>query len=255
MDLEEFRSFISDSGVDVWSWIDMAISVAAADHQIELRNRRDGIIQKLYATAFPTCHSCLKNEINLQIHDDDQDQEQRKILEIKNLLDDHTQDDKSLIGLLQRLLDMNTTFKTLKETEIGRHVTKLRKHSSNEVRRLVKVLVKKWRDTVDEWVNRQNTTVEEEFNGERKSPDEASIHKGVKPVSSYSTPPKRKADEVNRIGLNDQDNEESQHAKKQTRLQQVMDIHGISKLKNSVFPNNGGSIPIKYWRAEKELEK
>lgn len=104
MDLNEFRSFISDSGIDVWTWIDMAISVASADHEIELRNRRDGIVQKLFA---PPCENCVKkNETNQQNHDvkggknvtaveddDDNDHgdEQRKILEIKNLLDDHTQ--------------------------------------------------------------------------------------------------------------------------------------------------------------------
>ena len=82
----------------------------------------------------------------------------------------------------------------MKNTEIGRHVTKLRKHSSSEVRRLVKIVIRsvqnkkkisqefqkqyycncisdcrKWKETVDEWV-KQNTPIEEEevateFNG------------------------------------------------------------------------------------------
>ncbi|QHN96717.1 putative mediator of RNA polymerase II transcription subunit 26c [Arachis hypogaea] len=38
----------------------------------------------------------------------------------------------------------------LKETDIGRHVNRLQKHSSNDVRRLVKLL--KWKEIVDEWV-------------------------------------------------------------------------------------------------------
>ncbi|KAG8373255.1 hypothetical protein BUALT_Bualt11G0004900 [Buddleja alternifolia] len=38
------------------------------------------------------------------------------------------------------------------ETDIGRHVNRLRKHPSNEVRGLVKQLVRKWKETVDEWV-------------------------------------------------------------------------------------------------------
>lgn len=111
MDLNEFRSFISDSGIDVWSWIDMAISVASADHEIELRNRRDGIVQKLFA---PPCQNCVKkkkkkNESNRQNHevefgcdfngtelggnddDDDEEDEQRKILDIRNILEDHSQ--------------------------------------------------------------------------------------------------------------------------------------------------------------------
>ncbi|XLS55054.1 hypothetical protein HN51_004809 [Arachis hypogaea] len=40
----------------------------------------------------------------------------------------------------------------LKETDIGRHVNRLRKHSSNGIRRLVKLLVRKWKEIVDEWV-------------------------------------------------------------------------------------------------------
>lgn len=251
MDLDEFRSFISDSGVDLWTWIDMAISMASADHEIELRNRRDGIIQKLYAS---TCENCVKksgkneNDTTLQDHDHrlGQNEEQREILQIKNLLEDHTQNEECLVDLLQRLVDMNTTFTALKETEIGRHVTKLRKHSSNEVRRLVKILVRKWKDTVDEWV-RQNTPIEEEATDFNVNKEE-SIDNGVKAVSCYSTPTKRK-EKDNGIGLGDQDYEESQHvmmvAKKQRRPEpQVMNI---SKLKNSIVPNNGGTVPIKHW--------
>lgn len=247
MDLDEFRSFISDSGVDLWTWIDMAISVASADHETELRNRRDGIIQKLFAS---TCESCVKksvkNESNtLQDHDMGYNEEQSEILEIKNLLEDPTQDEECLVDLLQRLVDMNTTFTALKETEIGRHVTKLRKHSSNEVRRLVKILVRKWKDTVDEWV-RQNTPIEEEATDINVTKEE-SIDNGVKAVSCYSTPTKRR-EKDDGIGLGDQDYQESQHvmvAKKQRRPEpQVMNI---SKLKNSIVPNNGGTVPIKHW--------
>ncbi|POO02925.1 IIS transcription factor [Trema orientale] len=44
-----------------------------------------------------------------------------------------------------------------RETDIGRHVNQLRKHSSSEVRRLVKqemegLFLRKWKDVVDEWV-------------------------------------------------------------------------------------------------------
>lgn len=130
MDLDEFRSFILDSGVDVWTWIDMAISVASADHENELKNRRDGIIQRLYAPAFSKCQKCdhhfskdtakesegnenyqpkkdvgfdcntermqlgkrvAANEEEEDEDDDDDDDEQRKILEIKILLDDQNQ--------------------------------------------------------------------------------------------------------------------------------------------------------------------
>ncbi|XP_047977738.1 probable mediator of RNA polymerase II transcription subunit 26c isoform X1 [Salvia hispanica] len=221
MDLNSFRSFISDSGIDVWTCIDMAISVASADHEVELRNRRDGIVEKLFA---PPCQNCVekKDEIDQQslgLIDDEAD-EQRKILEIRNLLDDHSQNERYLIEMLQRLLEMNTSFITLKNTEIGRHVTKLRKHSSSEVRRLVKIVIRKWKETVDEWV-KQNTPIEEEevateFNGDARS---------------HPNPPKRKARD-NGVLLNHEGYQESQYAKKQ--------VKDISKLKNSVVSNNGG---------------
>ncbi|CAL0305300.1 unnamed protein product [Lupinus luteus] len=80
------------------------------------------------------------------------DDEQKKILEIKEQLEEPDQSEESLVELLQNLVDMDITFQALKETDIGRHVNQLRKHSSNDVRRLVKLLVKKWKEIVDEWV-------------------------------------------------------------------------------------------------------
>ncbi|KAM6590663.1 hypothetical protein CsatA_013268 [Cannabis sativa] len=84
------------------------------------------------------------------------DDEQKKIIEIKELLEHPGQSEDSLVGLLQGLADMDITFQALRETDIGRHVNRLRKHSSSEVRRLVKQLVRKWKDIVDEWVKLNN---------------------------------------------------------------------------------------------------
>ncbi|RDY05873.1 putative mediator of RNA polymerase II transcription subunit 26c, partial [Mucuna pruriens] len=80
------------------------------------------------------------------------DDEQKKILEIKEQLEDPNQSEDSLVELLQSLADMDITFQALKDTDIGRHVNRLRKHPSNDVRRLVKLLVRKWKEIVDEWV-------------------------------------------------------------------------------------------------------
>ncbi|KAK4394392.1 putative mediator of RNA polymerase II transcription subunitc [Sesamum angolense] len=80
------------------------------------------------------------------------DDEQTKILNIKEQLEDPQQSEDGVVELLQTLADMDITFQALKETDIGRHVNRLRKHPSNEVRRLVKQLVRKWKETVDEWV-------------------------------------------------------------------------------------------------------
>lgn len=78
--------------------------------------------------------------------------EPKKILEIKEQLEDPDQSEDSIVELLQSLADMDITFQALKETDIGRHVNRLRKHHSNDVRRLVKLLVRKWKEIVDEWV-------------------------------------------------------------------------------------------------------
>ncbi|KAL7184730.1 hypothetical protein ACSBR2_026804 [Camellia fascicularis] len=49
-----------------------------------------------------------------------------------------------------KAVDMDITFKALKETNIGRHVNRLWKNPSNDVRRLVKQLVRKWKDLLME---------------------------------------------------------------------------------------------------------
>ncbi|GAA0149476.1 general transcription factor [Lithospermum erythrorhizon] len=80
------------------------------------------------------------------------DDEQTEILSIKEKLEHPHQDEEYVVELLQSLDNMDITFQALQETDIGRHVNRFRKHPSNEVRKLVKQLVKKWKETVDEWV-------------------------------------------------------------------------------------------------------
>lgn len=295
MDLDEFRSLVVDSELDVWTWIDMAISLASADHEKELKNRRDGIIQKLYAPVFSKCQNCdnhffsgpkcngtepVSHEIqelssekmaskNEVVEEEEEEEENgielREILEIKNLLDSSTQSEGSLVGLLQRLVVMNITFKALKETDIGRQVTLLRKHSSDEVRRLVKILVRKWKDTVDEWV-RLSVTKEDitPFNNDKRSPPHQAqvlenniqnAHNGS--VSYCSTPPYKEkvkdyqiesdnfcASSAKRLHGNHQ---ETQTARRQ-RTEQTMKFDSTPKAKKVAITNNEGtsSLPVKF---------
>ncbi|PKA61519.1 putative mediator of RNA polymerase II transcription subunit 26c [Apostasia shenzhenica] len=192
MDPEDLRAFLRTAGVDLWSLLETAIAVAAVDHQKELKARRDGIVERLYAPAEGRCQNCeggrvsgrskgssspmsrrqwsaspatppsmLREEDDLrgekgavEVEQDCRsiDDEQSKVLAIKDFLEDRDQSDDSLVSHLQNLADMDITFKALKETDIGRHVNGLRKHPSSEVRRLVKQLVRKWKETVDKWV-------------------------------------------------------------------------------------------------------
>lgn len=53
MDREDLRSVLTATGVDLWTLIETAISVAAAEHGAELRLRRDGFVERLYAPPLP----------------------------------------------------------------------------------------------------------------------------------------------------------------------------------------------------------
>ncbi|KAG6595110.1 putative mediator of RNA polymerase II transcription subunit 26c, partial [Cucurbita argyrosperma subsp. sororia] len=189
LDLDDFRTILDTAGVDVWTFIDTAMEVASMDYGNQLKNRRDGIVERLYTlTSHPSrCRNCdtdrhpdgRSNGCEIKQSsaeakdgspstpqfvgvegDDDRvdpyggsfDDEQKKVLEIKEQLEIPHQPEDALVDLLQNLADMDITFQALKETDIGRHVNRLRKHSSNDVRRLVKHLVRKWKDIVDEWV-------------------------------------------------------------------------------------------------------
>ncbi|XP_074302610.1 putative mediator of RNA polymerase II transcription subunit 26c [Silene latifolia] len=101
-----------------------------------------------------------QKELEQRVVDEDDEfeyDEEKRIFSIKEQLEDPKQTEDSLVDLLQTLADIDITFKALKETDIGRHVNRLRKHPSNDVRQLVKLLVRKWKDLVDEWV-RANTS-------------------------------------------------------------------------------------------------
>ncbi|XP_010546377.1 PREDICTED: probable mediator of RNA polymerase II transcription subunit 26c isoform X2 [Tarenaya hassleriana] len=188
MDLDDFRSILGTAGVDVWAFIDTAILVASLDYGHELKCRRDNIVERLYATSMVNrCRNCefcggggggevrVDEEEEGKEHDENNrgeveksgngdnddgfdpyaglfDDEQKMILEIKEKLNDPDLSEESLVELLQSLADMDITVQALQETDIGRHVNRVRKHSSNNVRRLARQLLKKWMETVDEWV-------------------------------------------------------------------------------------------------------
>ncbi|KAJ7013525.1 probable mediator of RNA polymerase II transcription subunit 26c isoform X1 [Populus alba] len=203
MDIDDFRSILESSGVDVWTFIDTAIDVASLDFGSELKRKRDDIVARLFA-ASSSCSRCrdrsfddidiintangngmkdlaekessheeekggrlyadspvTPRSVNGDGDGDDEeldpfgglfDDEPKKILDIKQQLEDLDQPEDSLVDLLQSLADMDITFQALKETDIGRHVNRLRKHPSNDVKRLVKQLVRKWKEIVDDWV-------------------------------------------------------------------------------------------------------
>ncbi|XP_038982488.1 cellulose synthase-like protein E6 isoform X1 [Phoenix dactylifera] len=61
MDAGDLRRVMRSMGVDLWTLIETALDVAAADYGKELRARRDGIVERLYAAgpgAADGCRNC-----------------------------------------------------------------------------------------------------------------------------------------------------------------------------------------------------
>ncbi|KAK1678426.1 hypothetical protein QYE76_039274 [Lolium multiflorum] len=69
------------------------------------------------------------------------------------LLNHQEKSEAALLELLRRLQQLEFTVDTLKVTEIGKAVTSLRKHSSKQIRHLVRLLIGGWKSIVDEWMS------------------------------------------------------------------------------------------------------
>ncbi|KAF2318252.1 hypothetical protein GH714_003618 [Hevea brasiliensis] len=178
MDIDDFRWILEITGVDVWTFIDTAILVASLDFGADLKQRRDKIVEMLCAlSSSGRCRSMGR------ISDGHEMRENRN--EAKVEMDVESQD--SLVDLLQTLADMDMTFEALKDTGIGRHVSSLRKHSSDDVRRLVKQLVRKWREIVDEWLrlNPQEEQASSTLTADGNSPQQK-ISRNQVPDIAYS---------------------------------------------------------------------
>ncbi|KAF0895849.1 hypothetical protein E2562_016579 [Oryza meyeriana var. granulata] len=172
------RALAAFGGGGVWELVDAALACAARDRPDELRARRDGIVERLYAGGGGGgCSNCGARAspsprwAAAAVEEDDDeaaDEEvgaggevdglEIKILTIRDFLEDQDQSEDELLSLLQTLADMDITYKALQETDIGRHVNGLRKHPSGEVRLLVKQLIRKWKEIVDDSVRLHNSS-------------------------------------------------------------------------------------------------
>ncbi|KAG8088928.1 hypothetical protein GUJ93_ZPchr0011g27248 [Zizania palustris] len=195
----------------VWEMIDAALASVGRD---ELRARRDGIVERLYAGG--RCRNCgvtspspppppppqrgaavAGEEYEAVVSPEaeggaGEPDVEIKITAIRDFLEDPdqvllkeaifsqplpritpkaqlfntgctfpfalSQTEDELLSLLQNLADMDITYKALQETDIGRQVNGLRKHPSGEVRLLVKQLIRKWKEIVDDWVRLHNSS-------------------------------------------------------------------------------------------------
>ncbi|TVU37531.1 hypothetical protein EJB05_10850 [Eragrostis curvula] len=70
------------------------------------------------------------------------------------LLNDQEKSEDALLELLQRLQRLDLTMETLEATAIGKAVGNFRKHSSKQIRNLVRSLIEGWKHTVDVYLAR-----------------------------------------------------------------------------------------------------
>ncbi|KAI5069327.1 hypothetical protein GOP47_0015628 [Adiantum capillus-veneris] len=181
--MERWRSFFAKSKADIWTLIQQAITVAAADYPQDFRARRDQIAETLFDRSLLRQHvtddpcliyevrgtgpaHMLKAPINAgdtgrPLHDDaealsDELEEEALILRdlhcIKATLVDVDQPENVILEALQRLQYIQISVDNLKATEIGKHVRNLKRHSSQRVKAIAKELMRQWKLLVDEWM-------------------------------------------------------------------------------------------------------
>ncbi|KAJ1292132.1 hypothetical protein BS78_02G369100 [Paspalum vaginatum] len=75
------------------------------------------------------------------------------------LLNDQEKSEAELLELLRRLEELDLPFDTLDVTAIGKAVSNFRKHSSKQIRNLVRSLIEGWKHTVDVWIARRREAV------------------------------------------------------------------------------------------------
>ncbi|KAM1426988.1 hypothetical protein ACFX11_019356 [Malus domestica] len=221
MDHDDFRTILESSGVDIWTFMDTAIAVALADYGIELKHRRDGIVERLYATASvppqcPNCNADGPNGPNVNQpkavspytpqsvgedggEDDEEeldpyaglfDDEPKNILDIKKHLEDPYQSEDTLVELLQSLADMEISVQELKEADIGKRVSQLRKqHPSDVVRRLAKQIINKWKGIVNEWVKLHGEQPSSSTMVDEDSPQQKIPQNGLHQVPDFAYSP------------------------------------------------------------------
>ncbi|KAG0546050.1 hypothetical protein BDA96_02G414600 [Sorghum bicolor] len=199
--------FFRGAGDNIFDAIDAAITVAASDHPAALRERRDGIAERLFTALLVTgaaaagaagaaaaagagqggaaggtpvagaptpaqlhpegaasVPSLCSSDRAEAITDDGAPRCDDPVLaeteRIKAvLLNDQEKSESELLELLRRLQELDLAFDTLDVTAIGKAVANFRKHSSKQIRNLVRSLIEDWKHTVDVWIARRREAV------------------------------------------------------------------------------------------------
>ena len=98
---------MDNAGVDVWTFIDTAILVASLDYGHELKQRRDNIVERLYATSMANkCRNCdyggggtvveaaAGARANGRVHEETEEEEEGEEVREKSVNGDDDDDDE-----------------------------------------------------------------------------------------------------------------------------------------------------------------
>ncbi|XP_010464771.1 PREDICTED: probable mediator of RNA polymerase II transcription subunit 26a [Camelina sativa] len=185
--LDDWREYFRRGDSDIFGIIDNAIMVAASDYPNEFKSKRDSIAELLFSyrlsrrrhhhlevsipgdqeefehcpmtTVVDKVEDVRKlNKKNQIIEEDDDDDDDTvivdEVIRIKNiLLNKEDEPDSVLLECLRKLESMTMNVDMLKDTEIGKAVNGLRRHSSDKISKLAKTLFAEWKKLVDQWMN------------------------------------------------------------------------------------------------------
>lgn len=183
--MERWRLFFDAAGVDLWKICELALAIAYRDDPQDFAAKRDSFAQKLFAPEkldFRLCeldapkpignregansksviedgvgsvvecrHAASATYDEAEALTEELEEEilsRRDVLDMKEALRDPYQSEREIFNALRRLELMHLSFDVLKETEIGKVVNSLRKHSSKRVATLAKRLVRDWKELV-----------------------------------------------------------------------------------------------------------
>ncbi|XP_062211371.1 probable mediator of RNA polymerase II transcription subunit 26a [Phragmites australis] len=186
--LDYWRGFFSGARASIFDAIDAAIRVAAADHPDGLLARRDAIAERLYTALIvlppaeasglpapgpPLQHQllpegagsvpsiCSSDRTTAAPRSDSDDPVVAEAFRVKAALSNaQEKSEAELLELLARLRRLEFTVDAIMATEIGMAVKPLRKHSSKQIRQLVRSLIEGWKAMVNEWMSNGGSIVD-----------------------------------------------------------------------------------------------
>ncbi|XP_062204640.1 uncharacterized protein LOC133906684 [Phragmites australis] len=198
LSLDYWRGFFSGARASIFDAIDATIRVAAADHPDGLLARRDAIAERLYtalivlppaeASGLPAPGPPLQHQLlpagarsvpsicssdraeavtdegsggtTAAPRSDCDGPIVAEALRVKAALSNaQEKSEAELLELLARLRRLEFTVDAIMATEIGMAVKPLRKHSSKQIRQLVRSLIEGWEATVNEWMSNGGSIV------------------------------------------------------------------------------------------------